>query len=373
MNKALTSLLIAIGIVAVATAVFFGWKYYENHYRNGGSLPAVYTEDTKYNPGAELASKDEGYARGLEYIKSGDTAKGLAELRAAQSRYKPGSIERNVIDYTIPLVGVFESAPISAIGGLKFIASDTSGAYFDVTRALAIEAMGRSFATNYDPAILDEIFVNDPYFGHFLDEAKGNYVQALYALARFGYDLSKTPITSARLAEKAASDIEAKRYTSDSEKAALEAAFDEYSKAGLAEMDKMEGFPEYAGYRAEFSSILGGAMASMHLSGAGTVTRADVEGMYQRAYTSANETLKPFIVLRYGAFISTVDPNNTALIGELSKRLSGISVARRAAFDRFIKNTMAIGKPAGGAYELIVRFRKGSPEFDAYVKQVSGR
>lgn len=372
MNKNTLTVFI-LGLVAFFGVVYVGWKYYQQVKDIPPALTAEQVEEIKYDAGAHFSSENPDYARGLEYLSAGDYDSAVDQLKLLQGQFPMNSTERNIIDYSIGIFLAFApEKQKEAIDVFVRIVTDSSS-YNPTTRALAIEAIGRTYATTFSDSILAYIFT-DPYFKGYLNTANGDYALAMYNLALEGYQMSKTPITSARLAEKTAMDLYAKKYSGDAEKQDLIKRFGEYLDVGRNEVDKMTDLPGYNIYRAEFLAIYGSALHYMVLAQAGPYARKDVEVAYQEAYTLADDGVKPFVILRYGAFLSIVAPEEKNTIEELSRRLETIPQVRRAPFDAFLRNIVSQGEKKGGdTYRKIAIYRSKSPTFDAYVKQVLAR
>lgn len=372
MNKNTYTVLI-LGLVVFFGIAYVGWKYYQQVKDIPPALTVEQVEEIKYDAGSRFSSENPEYARGLEYLSAGDYDSAVGQLKLLQAQFPRNSSERNIIDYSI---GVFLAfAPEKqkeAIDTFVGIVTD-SASYNPITRALAIEAIGRTYATTFSDSILAYIFT-DPYFKGYLNTANGDYALAMYTLALEGYRISKTPITSARLAEKVAMDLYAKKYSSDAEKQELVKRFGEYLDAGRNEVDKMTDLPGYNIYRSEFLAIYGSALHYMVLAQVGPYVRKDVEVAYQEAYTLADDGVKPFVILRYGAFLSIVAPEEKEGIEELSRRLQTIPQVRRAPFDAFLRNIVSQGEKRGGdTYRKVAVYRSKSPSFDSYVRGVLAR
>lgn len=363
-TKALLSLLVAALVIGAAYAAIRVYR--------PDLLPWMrkeLTPEERYGVGAELIDTDPGYARAIQYLNAGNISGSLAELVALRDKYATSTPERNAVEYSVGLVLAFNGEPFRAIEHFKKVILDVES-YNPTTRALSTEALGRIYWTYLSPDILGAIFSGDDYFNDLLGNAGGEPVVALYRLIEGGYHIVGTPISAARLAERASSDIISERYSSEEERAELVATFEGYAHEGAAKIAPFANLRGYESYRAEFHSIYGGALQNAVLAGATThYTNADIEAAYQQAYMLANPGLQPFIIYRYGSFLSVTDPKNTEKIENLSKRLLGFTAQQRANFDSFIGNTLTSKKP-DGVYELLSAYRAASPTFDAYAKEV---
>lgn len=374
MNKNLHGLLLTVAFLIISgSALFIGWSYYIQTKDIPEQLTAEQVNEIKYDAGALFSTENPGYARGLQYLSAGNYDEAVAQLKTLQPQYAKGTTERNIIDYAIGIFYAFSPKhQTEAMDAFVAIVTDPSS-YNGTTRALAIEAIGRTYAATHDNALLAHVFTN-PYFKGYLTVANGDYLLAMYELALEGDRISKTPITSARLAEKIATDLYANKYETDAEKEELIKRFDEYLSAGKREIEKMIDVPGYNGYRSEFLSIYGGAIQYMILAQAGQYSRAQVESAYQEAYSLASDNVRPYIILRYASFLAIISSNEKEKIEELSGRLEALPTTARSAFDAFLINI--VGQPQkerGNAYELVAVYRSKSPTFDAYVKRALAR
>jgi hypothetical protein len=370
-----TFLLISTGTVAVVIVAlyFFGPMVFIQKPKPGTIAGDVRTEENKYDPGSQLRVENSRYGRAIDFASGGDMEVAARELIAIRDDYAPGSIEFNIIDYTLAQLYMFRPDASEAVDRLKAIVTNKEGFYNNVTRALSIEGLLR-VASNFKKEDIVRIFSGDTLFISTFARAEGDYFKALHALALEGYALSKTPITSARLAQKAALDIETKAYTTAEEKAALLSALDEYLEAGEVEIRKVADLPNYNGYRAEYYSIRAAALGSLFLAKEGTASKTEIERLYQEAYTLASESAKPYIAFKYASFLVDVgDKSDTQTIESLISKVALIPAARRIGFDAYLKNALALGPSGGLGYSMIVNLRSADKRFDAYVADVLSR
>lgn len=374
MNKNfIVIIFVLVFAIILGALAFVGWKYYQQTKEIEPELTAEQIDRIKYGAGTQFSTENPVYARALQYLAAGEYDLAVEQLKTLRSQYPKGTVERGIVDYSIGLFYAFAAEhQKEAIDAFKEVVTDPSS-YNGTTRALAIEGIGRAYSTTFNQEVLEYIFTG-PFLGGFLAGAKGDYALAMYNLATTGYQISKTPITSIRLAEKTSADLYTKRYTSEEEKNELIKKFSEYTAAGKSEVDKMSNFPGYSNYRSEFLSIYGGALQYMVLAQEGGYTSFDVETAYKEAYTLASDNAKAFIILRYGSFLSVVASDEKDTIEELSRRLGTIPQKDREAFDIYLRNIIMQGKKnEGGAFVMITAYRSKSPTFDAYVKQVLAR
>ncbi|TAJ16024.1 MAG: hypothetical protein EPO65_13980 [Dehalococcoidia bacterium] len=331
------------------------------------------SEVNKY-AGKDALSLDPAIARSEDYLAAGNVEAAVNELRSIQNKYAVGTDSRNVVDYSIGLYYAFSSTPEKAIDTFKAIVVDRTS-YSNVTRAFAIEGMSRIYFSTHNLALLDRVFSGDPYFVEILEDAEGDKERALYELLKRGFAISPTPVTSVRLAAKTSLDILHNKATfSESERAERMRSFNNFMSVGYAEAQKMNSIEGYGPYLAEFySSYAGAAQTLLFGKIPSQYSSNDVEDAYQRAYALSNEAGKAFILFRAASFLSIFSPDTSSVrIKELTGRLIALPSSSRALFDRFILNTYKNGE-SDVAYSLFPPYRKASPEFDKYVKDLVGR
>ncbi len=322
-------------------------------------------EQQKYNVSASLQQNDPLFQKTFIDLlqKKPEADEDLAQLR---STYATGTSERNTIELSVASIGVFSTSTEGSVADLKRILLDDK-AYNKTARAFSIEFMARAYWAVNDPTILRNIFSGDPFFTTILSQAGGDMNGALTKLLIYGYGLSPTPITIARLAETASNVLVSDKTTTIQKQTASQ-YFDQLIKAGAIEVQKMTG-PAYAQYRSEFYSIYGGALATAvigHISPA--YTTADVERAYDQSYSEALDNFKPYVIYRYGTFLSQVTSVDTAKIENLSKELAALTPGQTQLFDSFLRAILNQGAD-DKRYTATHAYMDASPTFKVYVSE----
>ncbi len=319
----------------------------------------------KYGTGTKLLETNPLYQKGVLATQQQNFDEARQVFGELRSLYATGTPERNTIDLSFASAAVFSGSTDQSITELQHIVLDEKS-YVPLTRAFAIEYMGRTYWAVNNPSILRKIFSGDSFFTNILAESKGDEAAALTKLLAYGYSLSPTPIIAARLAEKAGNSFILNPQFTAAQKQTATRYLVDFLASGSSEIQKMTD-PLYAQYRAEFYSIYGGAIASSIIAHVATsYSVMDVEDAYDHAYREADDGFKPYVIYRYGTFLSQITPVDTVKIEDLSKRLSTLTPFQTRLFDSFLRNTL--GQDSNDRrYKAIHAYMDASPTFKNYV------
>ena len=357
--------MLIVVVVGIGVGVYFLKKGQSSLFNTKEHL----TDKERYSVGENLAEGDAGYAQALQYLNADNLNGALDELVLLRDKYATGTQERMAVEYSIGSFQTFHGDHYGAIETLKRIILDYDS-YNKTTRSLAVETLARTYWTTLDPGALKAIFSKEQYFTEILSEAEGNYEDALYLLLKQGYDILGTPIAAARLAQRESLKLLTGDYVDEAEKQQIVSRFEEYALGGTEKIEAFASFKSYQTYRADFYSTYGAAVQNAVLSGVPTkFSREDVEKSYQTAYALASGSSKPYIIYRYGSFLSVTTSTDNAKIEDLSKRLVELPAGDKRTFDLFIYNVLTLKTPIQ-PYGLLIAYRKASPTFDAYAANV---
>lgn len=364
-------------LVCAALILLIACSYYFiSQWRKGveQALNAERTRSLVPRYGASLGETNQDYAKAKVALGSGNLEEGVEYLNAARQKYATGTQEWAVIGYDTGIAYAFSKDPIKALEQFKSIYLDEVN-YPALVRSMAVEGLGRTYWASHDKNLLVQTFSGDPYFNEILKRVGGNYNEALWSLVEEAYKKQPTPISSARLAQRIAAKITAPGVDTQSQ--------NEYRNnfaAYIIEADKeIEAYKKNQlagsgvnGYVAEFYSIKAEAIGNMLLIKQEVPYKEeDVIKLYKDAYDLANDSLKPFILYKYGVFMARSNPQNQSKVEELGARLAALSPQSLALFRNFIISSSKNGQETT-QYRDRTAFMRDSPSFEKYVKSLTG-
>ncbi len=312
---------------------------------------------------AEQLYQSTAYEEIRAYKALGEVGKVRELFTGLQRNYATGTPERQVIDYDFAFYVAFSTGdPSEGIAMLQTIATDTT--YNELTRALAMETLGRVAFTYGNASISAKIFDREPFSALF----EGSYTAAVYKLFEQAVDVYPTAIAALRTAQARSNALSAGKDTlSDEAKQTLRDEYQKYMTIADREATILAERPLYNSYLADYYSTKGATVATMYFAGE-SVFPEEVAELYKKSIALSQGSEQVFALFNYAVFLSKTDTSTQEEVDGLVARITETPVRTRRLFEAGIKNSLVDQK---GNYADIVGLMAYSPAFKAYVEGVT--
>lgn len=312
-----------------------------------------------------LSASDAGYQQALRSFAAGDLSEGISALKALESKYEDGSLERNVIDYDLAYALSFTNEPLTGIQKLKDIVTN-SDSYTPLTRALAVEALVRIYYSYQSDEITKALFEGKPFEDLIREDAK-DHNQPIASLLQYGLSIHATPITAERLAALTAYTLRKNTDITPQTKEKLIGEYERYAEIADTEVTHIEGNDAYATYLANFYLTKALALADYSFVD-DEVETSTVEELFEKAYSLSRRSSQVFTLFNHAAYLSQTSGDHAEKIESLVSKLRAHPETDRRTFDLFIENGTSDN---AHMHRLIKALMAKSPSFTEYVNEVT--
>jgi len=333
-----------------------------------GTSPAT-SELPAANPymDAELLSNSTAYEEIRAYTSLGDFGKVSELYGELKNMYATGSPERNVVDYDYAFFLTFPSGkPMEGILLLKEIVKNEQD-YHALTRALAVETLGRAVDGFGDPAVTAYIFEGEP-LGELLAQAGGDVSVALELLYEDSFRLHPTPRAAARIAQAKAQQLyEEEASLSEEEKEMLRNEFDAAVAQGDESAGLLENFSGFNEYVGSYNGLKALASATRFYAEADPSDRVDADIFFKKAIQLTQGSTQVFYFYNYALFLSKAD-GTPEEIEAVTARIIAAPARSRQLFETNMRNVLANDGTA--AHADLTELMTSSPTFQTYIGQL---
>lgn len=346
-----------------------GVAYWYLFIQSDKGAPVITDGSPVVNPyiDAELLSHSTAYEEIKAYTSLGDFRKVDELYGELKNTYATGTSERNIIDFDHAFFTTFPyGKPKEGVSLLKDIVNNETD-YNSLTRAFALETLGRAVGGFSDPAVTASIFEGEP-LAALLAQADGNTAVALEFLYEESLRLHATPRAAARVAQTKAQRLyEGKDVLSVEEREALRKEFDAVVAQGDESASLVENFAGFNDYVGSYNGLKALAFATRYYAEATTADRAFADTFFKKAIELTQGSTQVFYFYNYALFLSKTD-GTTEEIDAMVARIIGAPVRSRTLFETNMRNVRA----HEGTVEHVdlTELMTSSAAFQTYIEQL---
>lgn len=352
----------ALGILALSGAAY--WFFFIQSFSLAIPSPSTNQHEVNTLP-AEIIYGSSAYEEIRTYKALGETAKVKELFEGMQQLYAPGTAERAIVDYDYGFYMMFSTEEAEeGITMLKGLAADE--AVNPLTRAFAMEALGRATLTFGNAPATTVIFSTEPY-STIRASASTTYL-ATIGIFKAAVEIQPTAIAALRIAQYHSYVLHSHGATlTEEEKQMRREEYQTYMNIADAQMRLIEGKVAFAQYLADFYVTKAYTLSLMYFAKE-HVDQSQVEELYRKAIALAQGSEQVFGIFNYAAFLSRTETETPEAVDALVAQLEQVPLVRRKLFNAYVANAL---RNQTGAYEDILRLRAYSPAFESYVEQLN--